>query len=173
MDAVFRTILMPDEESIAGTSSSFETTQSEAGNSALSNLRRTRSIARQLATIRPEHLDVAQPSSLPSLYTDGLRYYGKYAIKLSDDGIAGARYWVRGLCDARNQVKILEAKATTSPIYHLNNDHHIYKASTAHGNGPDSEPESSNRTSPAPSSSVSALDMQKRAAKRRPLIVES
>ncbi|KAM5529402.1 hypothetical protein FOXYSP1_17246 [Fusarium oxysporum f. sp. phaseoli] len=74
MDAVFRTILMPDEESIAGTSSSFETTQSEAGNSALSNLRRTRSIARQLATIRPEHLDVAQPSSLPSLYTDGLRY---------------------------------------------------------------------------------------------------
>ncbi|KAG7403623.1 putative AC transposase [Fusarium oxysporum f. sp. rapae] len=185
---------MPDKESIAGTSSSssFETTQSVAGNSALSNLRRTRSVASQLATVRPEHLDVAQPSSLPSLYIDGLRYvledwihkkrrrslswilrYGKYVIRLSDDGTAGGRYWVCGLCDARNQVKILEAKATTSPIYHLNNDHHIYKPSTAHDNGPDSEPESSNRTSPAPSSSVSVLDMQKRAAKRRPLIVES
>ncbi|KAJ0126920.1 hypothetical protein HZ326_29975 [Fusarium oxysporum f. sp. albedinis] len=195
MDAVFRSIFeMPDKESIAGTSSSssFETTQSEAGNSALSNLRRTRSVASQLATVRPEHLDVAQPSSLPSLYIDGLRYvledwihkkrrrslswilrYGKYVIRLSDDGTAGGRYWVCGLCDARNQVKILEAKATTSPIYHLNNDHHIYKPSTAHDNGPDSEPESSNRTSPAPSSSVSVLDMQKRAAKRRPLIVES
>ncbi|WKT54064.1 hypothetical protein QSH57_004648 [Fusarium oxysporum f. sp. vasinfectum] len=185
---------MPDKESIAGTSSSssFETTQSVAGNSALSNLRRTRSVASQQATVRPEHLDVAQPSSLPSLYIDGLRYvledwihkkrrrslswilrYGKYVIRLSDDGTAGGRYWVCGLCDARNQVKILEAKATTSPIYHLNNDHHIYKPSTAHDNGPDSEPESSNRTSPAPSSSVSVLDMQKRAAKRRPLIVES
>ncbi|KAK2667733.1 hypothetical protein RAB80_016924, partial [Fusarium oxysporum f. sp. vasinfectum] len=185
---------MPDKESIAGTSSSssFETTQSVAGNSVLSNLRRTRSVASQLATVRPEHLDVAQPSSLPSLYIDGLRYvledwihkkrrrslswilrYGKYVIRLSDDGTAGGRYWVCGLCDARNQVKILEAKATTSPIYHLNNDHHIYKPSTAHDNGPDSEPESSNRTSPAPSSSVSVLDMQKRAAKRRPLIVES
>ncbi|KAG7410412.1 hypothetical protein Forpi1262_v017528 [Fusarium oxysporum f. sp. raphani] len=185
---------MPDKESIAGTSSSssFETTQSVAGNSALSNLRRTRSVASQLATVRPEHLDVAQPSSLPSLYIDGLRYvledwihkkrrrslswilrYGKYVIRLSDDGTAGGRYWVCGLCDARNQVKILEAKATTSPIYHLNNDHHIYKPSTAHDNGPDSELESSNRTSPAPSSSVSVLDMQKRAAKRRPLIVES
>ncbi|KAH7462230.1 hypothetical protein FOMA001_g18608 [Fusarium oxysporum f. sp. matthiolae] len=185
---------MPDKESTAGTSSSssFETTQSVAGNSALSNLRRTRSVASQLATVRPEHLDVAQPSSLPSLYIDGLRYvledwihrkrrrslswilrYGKYVIRLSDDGTAGGRYWVCGLCDARNQVKILEAKATTSPIYHLNNDHHIYKPSTAHDNGPDSEPESSNRTSPAPSSSVSVLDMQKRAAKRRPLIVES
>ncbi|OBS15367.1 hypothetical protein FPOA_13808 [Fusarium poae] len=184
---------MPDKESIAGTSSSssFETTQSVAGNSALSNLRRTRSVASQLATVRPEHLDVAQPSSLPSLYIDGLRYvledwihkkrrrslswilrYGKYVIRLSDDGTAGGRYWVCGLCDARNQVKILEAKATTSPIYHLNNDH-IYKPSTAHDNGPDSEPEPSNRTSPAPSSSVSVLDMQKRAAKRRPLIVES
>ncbi|KAK2666699.1 hypothetical protein RAB80_017816 [Fusarium oxysporum f. sp. vasinfectum] len=185
---------MPDKESIARTSSSssFETTQSVAGNSALSNLRRTRSVASQLATVRPEHLDVAQPSSLPSLYIDGLRYvledwihkkrrrslswilrYGKYVIRLSDDGTAGGRYWVCGLCDARNQVKILEAKATTSPIYHLNNDHHIYKPSTAHDNGPDSEPESSNRTSPAPSSSVSVLDLQKRAAKRRPLIVES
>ncbi|OBS15557.1 hypothetical protein FPOA_13630 [Fusarium poae] len=161
---------MPDKESIAGTSSSssFETTQSVAGNSALSNLRRTRSIASQLATVRPEHLDVAQPSSLPSLYIDGLRYvledwihkkrrrslswilrYGKYVIRLSDDGTAGGRYWVCGLCDARNQ------------------------PSTAHDNGPDSEPESSNRTSPAPSSSVSVLDMQKRATKRRPLIVES
>jgi hypothetical protein len=137
---------MPDEESIAGTSSSFKTTQSKAGDSALSNLRRTRSIASQLATIRPEHLDVAQPSSLPSLYINGLRYvledwihkkrrrsrswilqYAKYVIKLSDDGTAGAWYWVCGLCDARNQVKILEAKATTSTIYHLNNDHHIYK----------------------------------------------
>ncbi|KAJ9419589.1 hypothetical protein QL093DRAFT_2118154 [Fusarium oxysporum] len=185
---------MPDKESIAGTSSSssFGTTQSVAGNNALSNLRRTRSVASQLATVRPEHLDVAQPSSLPSLYIDGLRYvledwihkkrrrslswilrYGKYVIRLSDDGTAGGRYWVCGLCDARNQVKILEAKATTSPIYHLNNDHHIYKPSTAHDNGPDSEPESSNRTSPAPSSSVSVLDMQKRAAKRRLLIVES
>uniref|UniRef100_A0A0D2Y9K8 Uncharacterized protein n=1 Tax=Fusarium oxysporum (strain Fo5176) TaxID=660025 RepID=A0A0D2Y9K8_FUSOF len=185
---------MPDKESIAGTSSSFsfETTQSVAGNSALSNLRRTRSVASQLATVRPKHLDVAQPSSLPSLYIDGLRYiledwihkkrrrslswilrYGKYVIRLSDDGTAGGRYWVCGLCNARNQVKILEAKATTSPIYHLNNDYHIYKPSTAHDNGPDSEPESSNRTSPAPSSSVSVLDMQKRAAKRRPLIVES
>ncbi|KAG7403467.1 putative AC transposase [Fusarium oxysporum f. sp. rapae] len=151
---------MPDKESIAGTSSSssFETTQSVAGNSALSNLRRTRSVASQLATVRPEHLDVAQPSSLPSLYIDGLRYvledwihkkrrrslswilrYGKYVIRLSDDGTAGGRYW----------------------------------PSTAHDNGPDSEPESSNRTSPAPSSSVSVLDMQKWAAKRRPLIVES
>ncbi|KAJ9416875.1 hypothetical protein QL093DRAFT_2592096 [Fusarium oxysporum] len=195
LDTVFRSIFeMPDKESIAGTSSSFsfETTQSVAGNSALSNLRRTRSVASQLATVRPKHLDVAQPSSLPSLYIDGLRYiledwihkkrrrslswilrYGKYVIRLSDDGTAGGRYWVCGLCNARNQVKILEAKATTSPIYHLNNDYHIYKPSTAHDNGPDSEPESSNRTSPAPSSSVSVLDMQKRAAKRRPLIVES
>ncbi|KAF4334923.1 hat family dimerization [Fusarium beomiforme] len=180
MDAVFRTIFeMPDEESLAGTSPCFETTQSEAGDSALLNLRRTRSIANQLATIRPEHLDVAQPSSPRSLYIDGLRYvledwihkkrrrswswipqYGKYVIKLSDDDTAGARYWICGLCDARNQVKILEAKATTSPIYHLNNDHNIYKASTAHDNGPDSEPELPNRTSPAPSSSVSVLDMQ-------------
>ncbi|KAG8664552.1 uncharacterized protein FPOAC1_013333 [Fusarium poae] len=129
---------MPDKESIAGTSSSssFETTQSVAGNSALSNLRRTRSIASQLATVRPEHLDVAQPSSLPSLYIDGLRYvledwihkkrrrslswilrYGKYVIRLSDDGTAGGRYWVCGLCDPRNQVKILEAKATRVQIH--------------------------------------------------------
>jgi len=186
---------MSDLESISEVTSSLDTGRSSAGNSAFSILRRSTnldqagaSLAGQLSIVRPEDLDVAQPIDLPVLRVDGKRYvleswthkkrrrgeswitaHGTALIQLNEDGRNLGRFWLCDLCDRRTppKVEMFSLAATSSAMLHLRKVHGIKKDNNSLDDDHSLETSSS---SPAP---ISVLELQRRAAELRPVIVKS
>jgi hypothetical protein len=186
---------MSDFESISEATSSLDTGRSNAGNSAFSVLRQAgildqtgASLAAQLLTVRPEDLDVAQSIDLPVLRLDGKRYileswihkkrrrgeswitaYGTALIQLNEHGRNSGRFWLCDLCDRRTppKVEMFSLAATSSAMLHLRKIHSITKDNNS------SLDDNHNLETDSSSPAISVLDLQRRAAEPRPLIVKS
>ena len=186
---------MSDLESISEATSSLDTGRSSAGNSAFSILRRSTnldqtgaSLAAQLLTVRPKDLDVPKPIDLPILRVDGKRYileswthkkrrrseswitaHGTALIQLDEQGRNLGRFWLCNLCDRRTppKVEMFSLAATSSAMIHLRKVHGIKKNNNSLDDDHDLE------TSSSSSAPISVLELQRRAAEVRPVIVKS
>ncbi|EAQ87078.1 hypothetical protein CHGG_08331 [Chaetomium globosum CBS 148.51] len=130
-----------DIASVTSDASTLITTDSTAGHSAFSRLRRARSIAdqvRDVSAIPQEKLDVA---NLPAIEHHGKQYilekwlhrrrqrtswitgHGTYLVELVGNKADGT-FWSCGSCS-----QLFSANATTGPTTHLNKSHAIYEDS--------------------------------------------
>jgi len=95
--------------------------------------------------------------------------HGTALIQLNEDGRNLGRFWLCDLCDRRTppKVEMFSLAATSSAMLHLRKVHGIKKDNNSLDDDHSLETSSS---SPAP---ISVLELQRRAAELRPVIVKS